>query len=568
MNFLALSPSYGSMEDMTTRIKRMISLSTSLGLVVSGFGFIATTSAAQAATGDVIPFGIATANSAPEGIALDTSGNMWIAMSGVDQIGKSTIAGVISTVDIPNGTANAGAHSLALGSDSRMWVTERLGNRIGVVNPENNQYQAFDIPTVNSQPMGITAGPDGAMWFTEFAANKIGRITNTGAITEFALPADSGPTSIVTGPDGALWITMQKGNVIGRMTTTGVLTPYSLPNTNSSPADITVGTDNNLWFTERSGNRVGRMTVRGVLAEFTLPTANSTPEQITLGVSGDLWVTQPSANRVSRITTSGVATEFILPTANTGPFGVASGIDGNIWFTGKTANNLNRLLSGVVPTSKVDPTLAATSTKTGSTITTNTGTWNYAPTTYTYQWERCTDNTNTNCSVIAGATATTYVLTETDAGKFLRVAVKATNLNGASLATSTSARLAIDGLPPKLPPTPVAGGQTVQLIPGTTATLKGAKVIKRGTSKLFRVLASNKAVKGKVRMSLVNPAGLEVFVIAKGKWINPAGKAKKVKRIPTTLPAGLYTLRAVYTPKSDLTTVYPVTTMSKPLRLK
>jgi hypothetical protein len=108
------------MENMTTRIKRMISLSTSLGLVVSGFGFIATTSGAQAATGDVIPFGIATANSAPEGIALDTSGNMWIAMSGVDQIGKSTISGVISTVEIPNGTANAGAHSLALGSDSRM----------------------------------------------------------------------------------------------------------------------------------------------------------------------------------------------------------------------------------------------------------------------------------------------------------------------------------------------------------------------------------------------------------------------------------------------------------------
>jgi virginiamycin B lyase len=568
MNLLALSNSHGSMEGMTTRAKKIVSLSTSLGLVVSGFGFIATTSGAHAATGDVVPFGLATANSAPEGIALDTSGNMWIAMSGVDQIGKSTITGVISTVDIPNGAANAGAHAVTLGSDSRMWVTERLGNRIGVVNPENNQYQAFDIPTANSQPMGITAGPDGATWFTEFAADKIGRITKAGAITEFVLPADSGPTSIVTGPDGALWITLQKGNAIGRMTTTGVLTPYALPNTNSAPTDITVGTDNNLWFTERSGNRVGRMTVRGVLAEFTLPTANSTPEQITLGASGELWVTQPGANRVSRIITAGVVTEYILPTANTAPFGVVSGIDGNIWFTGKTANNLNRLLSGVVPTAKVDPTLAATSTTTGSTITANPGTWNYAPTTYTYQWERCNDNTNTNCSVITGATATTYVLTEADASKFLRVAIKATNLNGTSATTSTSARLVIDGLPPKLPPTPVAGGQTVQLIPGTTATLKGAKVIKRGKSKLFRVLASNNAVKGKVRMTLVNPAGLEVFVIAKGKWINPSGKAKKIKRIPATLPAGLYTLRAVYTPKSDLTTVYPVATMSKPLRLK
>jgi hypothetical protein len=49
---------------------------------------------------------------------------------------------------------------------------------------------------------------------------------------------------------------------------------------------------------------------------------------------------------------------------------------------------------------------------------------------------------------------------------------------------------------------------------------------------------SNTAVKGKVRIVLVNSAGLEALVIAKGKWINAAGAAKKVKRIPRTIPAG------------------------------
>lgn len=553
---------------MYTRIRKTLAVSTSLGLVFGGLGFITASSAAQAATGDVTPFPISQVNSAPEGIALDRAGNMWIAMSGADQVGKATPAGVLSTVEIPNGSANAGAHGVALGSDSRMWITERLGNRIGAINVETNAYQAFDIPTANSQPMGITTGPDGAMWFTEFAANKVGRITKTGAITEFPLPADSGPTSIVTGPDGALWITLQTGNAIGRMTTSGVVTPYPLPVRNSAPTDITVGTDNNLWFTERDGNRIGRMTVRGLLAEFALPTADSKPEQITLGESGDMWVTQPGSNRLSRVTTDGVVTDFILPTANTGPFGVVAGVDGNIWFSGKNANNVNRLLSGVVPTPDVDPTLTATSTATGATITANPGVWEFAPISYSYQWERCAENTNASCQPIVGATNATYVLTETDAGKFIRVAVKATNLNGVSTVADTSARLAIDGLAPKLPPAPVVGGQTVQLVPGTTATLKGAKVVKRGTSKLFRVIASNKAVKGKVRMVLVNGAGTEVVVIAKGKWINPAGRAKKVKRIPRTLPTGLYTLQAVYTPRADQVTSYPVATMSKPIRIR
>jgi virginiamycin B lyase len=565
---LVMNLMHGSIEIMIAAKVKLISMTASTALIIGGVGLFTAPATVHAATGDVTAFPINQSGSAPEGIALDTNGNMWMSMSGVDQLGKATTAGVIATVAIPNGSASAGANSITLGSDSRMWVTEKTGNRIGAINTESNQYQAFNIPTSNSQPMGITTGPDGAMWFTEFAANKIGRITKAGVITEFPLPADSGPTSIVTGPDGALWITLQTGNAIARMTTSGVVTPYSLPTANSAPTDITVGSDNNLWFTERDGNRVGRMTVRGVLAEFTLPTANSKPEQITLGATSDLWVTQPGANRLSRITSAGVATEFILPTANTGPFGVVFGVDGNIWFTGKSANNLNRLLTGAVPVPTTDPSLSATNTKTGSTLTANPGSWKYSPTSYSYQWERCTENTDATCQAITGAAATTYVLSEADAGKFIRVTVKATNLNGISTVSDSSARLSIDGLPPKLPPAPVMGGQTVQLIPGVTATLKAAKAPKRGTSKLFRVIVSSKAVKGKVRMALVNSAGIEVFVIAKGKWINPSGKAKKVKRISKTLPKGFYSLVATYTPKSNQVTEYPVATMQKPLRIR
>lgn len=571
--FLGRAFDYGTVEVMhilplnRALPRKIVSMSMSLGLIASGVGLVASSTAAQAATGDVTNFPLAFANAAPEGLALDNSGAMWIAMSAVDQVAKATPTGVMATIAIANGGANAGSHSFALGSDSRMWLTERLGNRIGAFNAAN-AYQAYDIPTKDSQPMGITAGPDGAMWFTEFAGNKIGRITKNGAITEFALPANSGPTSIVTGPDGALWITMQTGNAIGRMTTSGVLTPYALPNTKSAPTDITLGEDNNLWFTERDGNRLGRMSAKGLLAEFSLPTANSLPEQIALGAQGDLWVTQPGANRISRVTTAGIATEFILPGSNTGPFGIVAGIDGNMWFTSKTSNNLSRLLTGVVPTPNADPNLTATSTKTGATVTANPGKWNYLPSSYTYQWERCSANTDASCQAITGATKDSYVLTDDDASQFVRVSVKATNLNGTSNVADKSARLAIDGLPPKLPPTPVVGAQTVQLVPGVTATLKAAKAIKRGDRRLFRTIFSSNSVKGKVRMSIVNAAGLEVLVIAKGKWVKGNGIAKKVKRIPRSLPKGYYTLKAVYTPRKDQTTVYPIATMSKPIRVK
>ena len=64
-------------------------------------------------------------------------------------------------------------------------------------------------------PYGIAAGADGALWFTEQLGNKIGRITTSGGLTEYSLPAgplistspfifSNLPWGIASGPDGAL----------------------------------------------------------------------------------------------------------------------------------------------------------------------------------------------------------------------------------------------------------------------------------------------------------------------------------------------------------------------------
>src|SRR5262245_47710922 len=59
----------------------------------------------------------------------------------------------------------------------------------------------FPIMTAASTPTAITRGADGNLWFTEFNADRVGRITPSGAIKEFTLPAGSGPLDIITGPD-------------------------------------------------------------------------------------------------------------------------------------------------------------------------------------------------------------------------------------------------------------------------------------------------------------------------------------------------------------------------------
>ena len=55
--------------------------------------------------------------------------------------------------------------------------------------------------------------------------------------------------------------------------------------------------------------------------------------------------------------------------------------------------------------------------------------------TFTYQWRRC-DSAGSNCSDIAGATASTYVLVAADVGSRIRARISATNPAGSGQADS------------------------------------------------------------------------------------------------------------------------------------
>ena len=82
------------------------------------------------------------------------------------------------------------------------------------------------------------------------------------------------------------------------------------------------------------------------------------------------------------------------------------------------------------PVNTVAPAITGTAEQ-GQTLTASTGTWSGTPT-YAYQWKRGGGN-------IGGATASTYVLTGTDAGATITVTVTATNAGGSTSATSSSA---------------------------------------------------------------------------------------------------------------------------------
>lgn len=86
------------------------------------------------------------------------------------------------------------------------------------------------------------------------------------------------------------------------------------------------------------------------------------------------------------------------------------------------------------PTDTAAPTLSGTPQQ-GQTLTSSTGTWANAPTSYQYAWEDCATSGST-CSTIAGATSATYTLQASDVGQTIRSQVTASNAGGSASATS------------------------------------------------------------------------------------------------------------------------------------
>ncbi|MDR3638779.1 MAG: SMP-30/gluconolactonase/LRE family protein [Isosphaeraceae bacterium] len=298
--------------------------------------------------------------------------------------------------EFPISTAQSSPAGIVEGPDGRLWFTESVAGKIGVINPQTKAFQEFNTQNGSSTPLGITVGPDGQLWFAEQGSNALGEITTTGTVHEYTIPSPIAfPFGVATGPDGNVWFTEtsrnaiddynptthafgtevtavsnsaepygitagptgnpnlyfteQLGNAIGIYNTqTHAKQEIPTPTAGSNPSGIALGPDGNIWFTEGNTNKIGVLnTTTNVITEYTIPTANSVPNAITAGPDGNLWFTEAAGGKVGRITTSGQITEYNLPTANSQPAGIAAGPGGTLWVTEQGANKIAVVNVGV-----------------------------------------------------------------------------------------------------------------------------------------------------------------------------------------------------------------------------
>lgn len=517
----------------------------------------------------------------------------------------------VKEIDLVSGSTPRG---IAVGSDNNIWVTGGSSNTIARITPDGTATAfALTGPVAGGNPWGIAAGPDGNLWFTAPDIGLIGRMTTQGAITPLPLPDRSlRPRQIAAGSDNNMWFTEQSGK-IGRISMNGQVEMFDVPWPNSEPRDITPGPvgSNRLYFTDPGADRVAEIYTSGQIVSVAQLATNSDPAGIAVigggiwfamsatskigqlvavdtvlelsvpgvptelspGAGNTMWISLSGQNAVAKYSSSGapIAT-FPLTSPNSLPGPLVEGPGTNIWVTQRNVGKVARILSGQLPVATAAPTLTpATGATPGSAISTSDGTWDYAATSFTYKWQVCTSATDAGtCTDIPGATTKTYTAAAQDVGKFIRSGVQGVNGSGPGQ-ISYSTALAVSATPPPAP-TPTTGGQTVTIAQGVTLTLRATNRTRAGVRRPFAVIANTANIKGKVRIAIVDSAGRERQVIAKGRWLKPLGatskRALKRKVVSRSLSPGTYTVRAVFTPTPAFRDNYPVATMSKTITIR
>jgi thermitase len=198
-----------------------------------------------------------------------------------------------------------------------------------------------------------------------------------------------------------------------------------------------------------------------------------------------LFTAAPSSS-ASQVTNALLSTTTPLSGSNLPAHGLVDAYAalGGLGITGSSA-------STAAPVNVSRPTISGTAQE-GQTLTASAGTWDGAPTGYTYQWQRC-DSTGAACASIYAATASSYLNGSADVGSTLRVKVTAANASGSATATSDATPLVAGSTSPPSPAPSPSPSPSATSTATTSWTFSGS-LNQKTTSRSFSVTTSGSSL--------------------------------------------------------------------------
>jgi copper transport protein len=263
---------------------------------------------------------------------------------------------------------------ITIDNSGNLWIPISQSNKVVKFVQQTQQFIPYDIPTADSEPVGIISDSQGNIWFTE-AIGKIARIDiNSGRITEYApkggQQALGEPTAIFEDPKnpGTLYISEHTSHAVTEFNMLlGTFQTLSSLDEAGLPFGMAMDNYGNLWVAEHTIDKMAVIDPRtGAIKEVNIPITGSFIQWITSDNDGRIWFAAQRGDGLGSVTVTakpsssipstsgsagqqqaGASTAGEIPqlgfsfAAGAGP-GIAAGIVMSALFYAKSSIDLNR----------------------------------------------------------------------------------------------------------------------------------------------------------------------------------------------------------------------------------
>ena len=354
-------------------------------------GCIVTTFAGSGVKGSADGTGARASFNSPYGIAVDKSGNVYVADTINNSIRKISSAGAVTTLagsgsmGSADGTGTAasfnGPSGIAVDKSGNVYVADQRNNLIRMISPAGAVTTLAGSGSAGSAngtgkaasfngPNGVAVDDAGAVYVADFGNNLIRKITSAGAVTTLAgsgsVGSDDGtgtaasfkyPNGVAVDGSGNVYVADFGNDRIRKITSAGVVTTLAgsgsagaTDGTGSvasfySPDGVAVGGSGNLYVADTDNNSIRKITPAGAVTTLAgssvrgsadgLGTAASfyAPAGVAVDSSGDVYVVDTHNNLIRKITSAGA----VAILAGSGVPGSANGTGTAASFNGSAA---------------------------------------------------------------------------------------------------------------------------------------------------------------------------------------------------------------------------------------
>lgn len=260
--------------------------------------------------------------------------------------------------ELPN--PNSEPHEVTVDAGGNGWVTQRIGGKLGRLDPKTLSYTEIAPPAGQSKTNrlnAIIAAPNNKLWFIDGGPNR--RWLNYDPKTEqfnvYELPktktgSASGNTMRIH-PNGTVWLNSIAANQVIRLDpATKQFTVFEVPagvkaGRTANPYGMAISGDGKIWFIENAMNQVGRIDpATGKIDEFEIPVKNAVARKGGMDSEGNVWVGLHGAGKLMKIdykTTK--MTVYTPPTDDAGVYSVQGDKTSKlVWFSEQHVDKIAR----------------------------------------------------------------------------------------------------------------------------------------------------------------------------------------------------------------------------------